>query len=235
LPNLPPVLEDFQQINLFPTSPAQVVVNLLVALSCGIILALSYRFSYKGPSYSITFVNSLIMLSLISAMVVLVIGNNVARAFGLVGALSIIRFRTAIRDTMDLVHIFLALVVGMAAGVGLSFVSVLGTLLSSLLVFLLNFTHITLPRKRQHLLQLTFDGQQADNEHMAALLKIFCRSVRLVSLRNVDETGIVEGHYHVVMRQQDRSQEFISKLMGLGSVKQAYLYFDEDDYNAPLT
>ncbi len=175
------------------------------------------------------------MLSLISAMVVLVIGNNVARAFGLVGALSIIRFRTAIRDTMDLVHIFLALVVGMAAGVGLSFVSVLGTLLSSLLVFLLNFTHITLPRKRQHLLQLTFDGQQADNEHMAALLKIFCRSVRLVSLRNVDETGIVEGHYHVVMRQQDRSQEFISKLMGLGSVKQAYLYFDEDDYNAPLT
>ncbi len=168
-------------------------------------------------------------------MVVLVIGNNVARAFGLVGALSIIRFRTAIRDTMDLVHIFLALVVGMAAGVGLNFVSVLGTLLSSLLIFLLNFTHITVPRKRLHLLQLTFDGQQADNEQMTTIFKSYCRSARLVSLRNVDETGIVEGHYHVVLRRQDRSQEFVSKISALESVKQAYLYFDEDDYNAPLT
>ena len=98
---------DYQNLAVFPTATADVLANLLVAFVCGLMMSIIYRITYRGPSYSVTFVNSLVLLSIISAIVIMVIGNNIARAFGLVGAMSIIRFRTAVRDTMDLVFIFL--------------------------------------------------------------------------------------------------------------------------------
>jgi hypothetical protein len=105
-----------------------------VALICGLLLSIIYRATYRGPSYSVTFVNSLVLLTIISSIVIMVIGNNIARAFGLVGAMSIIRFRTAIRDTMDLVYIFLSLAIGMACGVGLTAVALVGSLIAGLVV-----------------------------------------------------------------------------------------------------
>lgn len=101
------MFEEYQNLSVFPTSSSDVIANLFVALICGLVLSIIYRTTYRGPSYSVTFVNSLVLLTLISSIVIMVIGNNIARAFGLVGAMSIIRFRTAIRDTMDLVFIFL--------------------------------------------------------------------------------------------------------------------------------
>ncbi|MCB0528409.1 MAG: hypothetical protein KDC65_08040, partial [Saprospiraceae bacterium] len=85
------MFEEYQNLAVFPTSSADVLANLLVALVCGLLLSMIYRLTYRGPSYSITFVNSLVLLSIISAIVIMVIGNNIARAFGLVGAMSIIR------------------------------------------------------------------------------------------------------------------------------------------------
>ena len=72
--------------------------------------------------------SSLVTLAMITAVVIMAIGNNLARAFGLVGAMSIIRFRTAVKDTQDLVFIFLALAMGSAAGVGFHRLAVVATL-----------------------------------------------------------------------------------------------------------
>ena len=121
------MFEEYQNLAVFPNSTADVLANLVVAFLCGLMMSIVYRLTYRGPSYSVTFVNSLVLLSIISAIVIMVIGNNIARAFGLVGAMSIIRFRTAIRDTMDLVFIFLSLALGMACGVGLNLLALLGT------------------------------------------------------------------------------------------------------------
>jgi hypothetical protein len=99
----------FQDIFMFSLSPAEALANLVVALFCGVIVAILYRATYKGISYSSGYVISIIMLTLITALVIMVIGNNLARAFGLVGAMSIIRFRTAVKDTQDIMFIFFAL------------------------------------------------------------------------------------------------------------------------------
>jgi len=105
-------------MDLFPVTGFEIITNITVALVCGLFISWLYRHTYKGPGYSITFVNSMVFLAMITAVVILVIGNNLARAFGLVGAMSIIRFRTAVKETQDIVYIFFALSVGMAAGVG---------------------------------------------------------------------------------------------------------------------
>src|SRR6478752_4319478 len=93
--------------------------GLVTAFACGLFLSWLYRRTYRGSSYSITFDRALVTLTVITAIVIMVIGNNLARAFGLVGAMSIIRFRTAVKDAQDLVFIFFSLAVGLASGVGL--------------------------------------------------------------------------------------------------------------------
>jgi len=93
-----------------------VLTRVALAFVLGILTALLYRKTHHSPSCSRSFLNTLAMLSMITCMVMMVIGNSIARAFSLVGALSIIRFRTAVKDSRDIAFVFLALAAGMAAG-----------------------------------------------------------------------------------------------------------------------
>ncbi|MDZ7346073.1 MAG: DUF4956 domain-containing protein, partial [candidate division KSB1 bacterium] len=79
-----------------------VLINLVIAFVLGMLIATVYRLTFKGYAYSASLVNTLILITMVTTMVIMVIGNNLARAFGLVGAMSIIRFRTAVKDTRDI-------------------------------------------------------------------------------------------------------------------------------------
>lgn len=107
--------------------PAELTVRLLAALLLGLAVACIYRGSHgrRKEDARVLFA-TLVLLSLLIAMVALVIGNSVARAFSLVGALSIVRFRTVVDDTRDTAFVIFSVVVGMAAGAGLLFVPLLG-------------------------------------------------------------------------------------------------------------
>jgi uncharacterized membrane protein YhiD involved in acid resistance len=222
---------DYQNLAVFPTATADVLANLLVAFLCGLMMSVIYRLTYRGPSYSVTFVNSLVLLSIIAAIVIMVIGNNIARAFGLVGAMSIIRFRTAIRDTMDLVFIFLSLALGMACGVGLNIVAVIGTLLSGFVVIALTFTNFGAPRKRHYLLQIIhFSSDQND---VTRPLARFCSSLKLVSLKNIGAEDLTESNYHITLRNAKKTEEMVRNLRQTPGVQQVNVFFDEDDFNPP--
>jgi uncharacterized membrane protein YhiD involved in acid resistance len=225
------MLTDYQNLAVFPSSSADVLANLIVALVCGLILSMIYRLTYRGPSYSVTFVNALVLLSIIAAIVVMVIGNNIARAFGLVGAMSIIRFRTAIRDTMDLVFIFLSLALGMACGVGLNAVALSGTLMAGLVVIVLTFTHFGAPRRRHFLLQIIHHSSEQND--LSQPLARFCRSLKLVSLKNVGLEDLTESNYHITLRDARKTEEMVRTLRQTPGVQQVNVFFDEDDYNPP--
>jgi uncharacterized membrane protein YhiD involved in acid resistance len=227
----PIVFTDYQNLAVFPTSTADVLANLVVAFVCGLLLSIIYRVTYRGPSYSVTFVNSLVLLSIIAAIVVMVVGNNIARAFGLVGAMSIIRFRTAIRDTMDLVFIFLALALGMACGVGLNMVALVGTFLSCLVVVVLTFTNFGAPRKRHFLLQIVHHA--SDQNDLTKPLARFCSSLKLVSLKNIGLEDLTESNYHITLRDTRKTEEMVRTLRQNPGVQQVNVFFDEDDFNPP--
>jgi uncharacterized membrane protein YhiD involved in acid resistance len=228
------MLQDFQQgLELFPLTFQDVLINLAVAFLCGIIISSVYRFTYKGPSYSVSFVNSLVLLTMISAVVILVIGNNLARAFGLVGTMSIIRFRTAVRDTQDIIFIFFALAIGLAAGVGLPLLAFAGTLIISLVMIFLVSTNYGNPRKRQYLLQISYNAN-ADNEtDLMMILKQYCRNLKLVNLKTIGYNDELEAFYHINLRRPEKHDEMIQKLNAVKDVHHINLYFDEDDVNPP--
>ena len=98
--------------------PVVVLLRLVVALALGGVVALVYRTTRPAAQVAPSFTSTLVLLSVLIAMVTQVIGDNVARAFSLVGALSIVRFRTVVRDTQDTAYVIFAVGVGMAVGAG---------------------------------------------------------------------------------------------------------------------
>jgi uncharacterized membrane protein YhiD involved in acid resistance len=222
------MFDQYLEFDFFPVSFFDVLSNLFVALICGVIIALVYRFIYKGPSYSPTFVNSLVILTLITAVVILVIGNNLARAFGLVGAMSIIRFRTAVRDVQDIVFIFLALTVGMASGVGLHAVALFGTIFICFVIVLLVTFNFGAPRKREYLIQITYLSSQENDNLVQSLLKKHCKKFSLVNLKNLGEEN-VEAFYQVRYKDKEKSGDLIRELRMHDQVINVNMFFDEDD------
>ncbi|MCT4632203.1 MAG: DUF4956 domain-containing protein [Firmicutes bacterium] len=103
--------------NLSTLSIQDVIMNYTVALVLGVLIFISYRYSHSGVVYSNRFNVSLIMLTMVTTLVMNVIGNNVALSLGMVGALSIIRFRTPIKDPRDATYLFWGIAVGICCGV----------------------------------------------------------------------------------------------------------------------
>jgi uncharacterized membrane protein YhiD involved in acid resistance len=99
-------------------APLDVAVRLAAALLLGAIVSLIYRTTRPAGEVAPSFTATLVLLAVLIAMVTQVIGDNVARAFSLVGALSIVRFRTVVRDTQDTAYVIFSVGVGMAAGAG---------------------------------------------------------------------------------------------------------------------
>jgi uncharacterized membrane protein YhiD involved in acid resistance len=118
-------------------SPYELLWRIGLAFAFGCIVALIYRGTHRIGPIAPTFPRTLVLLSILIAMVTSVIGDNVARAFSLVGALSIVRFRTVVRDTQDTAFVIFAVVVGMAAGANHLWVAIVGVAVITFAIFVL--------------------------------------------------------------------------------------------------
>jgi uncharacterized membrane protein YhiD involved in acid resistance len=118
-------------------TPAQVALNYLLAFGLAFLWATVYRKTHAGIAYTRSFYLTLILVSPTVAMVMMAIGSNVALSLGLVGALSIIRFRTVIKDTKDMAFLFMAIAIGLAAGANTWMVGIAGTLTVSLIAIVM--------------------------------------------------------------------------------------------------
>ena len=105
----------------------QILMNITLAAVLGFFIFISYFISHRGTIYSKKFNASLVILTVLTGTVMTVIGNNIALSLGMVGALSIVRFRTAIKDSRDTVYIFWAIIVGICCGVGDYLVASIGS------------------------------------------------------------------------------------------------------------
>ena len=222
---------EFQNIFMFNITAADVAGNVIVAMLCGFMIALLYKYTYKGLNYSASFTISLIMLTMITAIVIMVIGNNLARAFGMVGAMSIIRFRTAVKDAADIMFIFFALSIGLAAGVKLYSVAFLGTLLVGSVYLIATKFSFTLPQNREFLLQIVAKGEQIADNPFADVLKIYCRRQKLVNVKTMGQEPdeLMEFSYYIKMKDEKKGNLLVSDIKRLAGIERVNLFFDEDE------
>ncbi len=223
------MIEDFQTIFTFTISAKDVFANILVAMSCGFFIALLYKYTYTGLNYSASFTVSLIMLTMITAVVIMVIGNNLARAFGMVGAMSIIRFRTAVKDSSDIMFIFFSLAIGLAAGVKLYSIAIMGTLFIGFVYFIISKLNFSLPTKREYLMQIIADEEQTNDNPFGNILEKYCRKHKLVNLKTIGEPDkeILEFSFYVTLKNELKAPNLIKEIKSAGGVKQTNLFFDE--------
>ena len=136
-------MKEFLYNSLMTTSGAltltDVVINFLAACIISILIYTSYRISHSGAVYSQRFNVSLVMLVLVTTLVMNVIGNNIALSLGMVGALSIVRFRTAIKDPRDTAYIFWSIAVGICCGVSDYLIAGIGTFIIFMFLILFGF------------------------------------------------------------------------------------------------
>ncbi len=220
--------QDLQTIFNVSITTGQIVGNLLVSFTCGLLISLFYRWTYKGPNYSRTFVNSLILMSMITSIVIVVIGNNLARAFGLVGAMSIIRFRTPIKDAQDIVFIFFSLAVGLASGVGLYSVALTGTIMIGIVILSLNFFNYGSASRKEYLLQFSYDMTNGDEPSYLAVFQKFCKENKLVNVRSMGTEKLIELSYYVTMKNEKDSGKFVKEFRSTTGVKNVNLFFDNE-------
>lgn len=225
------MLDDFQNVLSVSVSIGEVFENLVVALLCGLLISLFYRLTYRGPGMSYSFLNSLIILALITSVVIMVIGNNLARAFGLVGAMSIIRFRTAIKETQDIIFIFFALSIGMASGVGLHALAFASTIFIGLILYVLTKTNAVNPKKRDFLLQFSFqaDGGYEEAPFLTVFQK-YCKDSKLINTKAMMEHDLLELSYHIVLKDSKFVTEFVDQLKKSKGVNNVNLFFDEESF-----
>lgn len=216
----------FETIFMISLEPGQVIANLLIALVCGLIISVSYRTTTDTLNYSSTFVRANVVLAMITALVIMVIGNNLARAFGLVGAMSIIRFRTAVKDIQDIVYIFFALAAGMAAGVGLKGIALLGTLFISAILFILHRMRYANPSKHQFLVQFHCALPEGEAPY-APIFQQWCKKVRLVNMQAMGSGELFEMAFYVELKDRDRGNELMRELTRLGAISNVRFYFDD--------
>lgn len=115
----------------------QITLNIIMAAILGAFIFISYALSHRGTIYSKKFNASLVMLTVLTGTVMTVIGNNIALSLGMVGALSIVRFRTAVKDTRDTVYIFWTIIVGICCGVGDFIVAAIGSAITFIAILIL--------------------------------------------------------------------------------------------------
>lgn len=216
----------FETMFALSLEPGQMVANLSIALVCGFVISMTYRLTSDSLNYSPAFVRSLVILSMITALVIMVIGNNLARAFGLVGTMSIIRFRTAVKDVQDIVFIFFTLAAGMAAGIGLRGTAVVGTLLICGILILLQRMHYAHHTEHQFIVQ--FQSQLGEGE--PPYLPIFRRlstTARLANMRSLGTGDLFEMTFYVELKDMSGRSELMRQLNQTQSLSNIRLYFDD--------
>jgi uncharacterized membrane protein YhiD involved in acid resistance len=224
------MFEGLQNINFLPATGSEIIGNITVSLVCGYLLSWLYRHTYRGPGYSIPFINSIVLLSMITAIVTMVIGNNLARAFGLVGAMSIIRFRTAVKNTEDIVYLFFALAIGMASGVGYYKLAFTGTFFVGLIIYVLAKSKIFVPRQNEYLLQFNFTAGKEEVPSYQPIFNKHCNKYTPINVKSVDEDGLLELSFYVRLKDIDKSQDFIRDLHKASGVQYVNLFFDEEPF-----
>jgi len=195
-----------------------IVTNLLVALTLGFIVANIYRRTHRGLTYSQSYVLTIVFISLITAAVLMVIGNSVARAFALVGALSIIRFRTVVKDTKDTAYIFLALVVGMASGTGAHFLGVILVAFFGVLAYALNYWNFGLPKGGDFILRFT-TGDEFKFKEFEEFMTLFSDEYNMLHIEKINASGSLNYTYDLRLRERFEVDDILSKFKGFDGVE----------------
>ncbi|MEU0479826.1 DUF4956 domain-containing protein [Streptosporangium sp. NPDC006013] len=192
------------------------VMDIAIAMSLSFVLSVMigwvYRATHRNVSYSQSYVQTLVILGMIISLIMLVVGSNIARAFALVGALSVVRFRNAIKETRDVGFIFLVMAVGMAVGTRFYVLAAVAAVAISLVIMIMsrfNWFHLNVQR------QVVKVQVPSDEDYTHTIQDVLIQHTdefELVSMESIRGGALTELMYTVKIKKGGEPGNLISAL-----------------------
>jgi len=195
-------------------TPWKVLIGLLLGCLVGLIIAFVYKRCYRGVLYSPSFSLTLVMLTLITTPVVMCIKSNISLSMGMVGALSIVRFRTAVKDPLDTAYMFWALTMGILLGAEMYVHALMVVLVISAILFAMSFLHFS--KNNAYLLVVHYDDYAEQD-----ITQLLRRTVKQRKLRS--KTVTRSGAEMTVEVRLDSKQDLVAAVLNLEGVHDATL------------
>lgn len=218
--------------NLVHYSFNQIIINLIAAVALGVIIAFVYKRTHQGVSYSQSFVSSLVLVAIITSTAIMVIGNSLTRAFGLIGAFSVIRFRTAVKDARDVAFLFFSLVEGLATGTGNYQIALIALSVFILTVIILTRGKFGKYSGFDYLLSFHSPGKAKNQKApYLELFKQYLADHMLLSLRSTAKDAEILTAYNIRFKDDTQAKQFLSQLKKSGATNIELLSSQNDvDY-----
>ena len=196
-------------------SVSDILVTIILTFLLSLMIAWVYRLNYKGVSYTQSYVHTLIMMSMLVAIIMLIIGSNIARAFTLVGALSIVRFRNAVKDTQDVGYIFFAMAVGMACGTRFYTLAVMSTLIIGFILWGMANLNLFAKDVREQILKIRLPGDMRYEQLFEPVFGRYLSRANLIAIETVQAGLLTELVYGIELKRRADPQQFIEELRKL--------------------
>ena len=206
-----------------------IIFNIAMSFILALIISLIYRKTHKGLSYSQTFVISLVILCTLSSVIMMVIGNVLIIAIALLGAFTIIRFRTAIKDPKDVSFILFSLIVGMAVGTGSYDIGIVATIMISLIIYFLdkiNFGSIT---KHDYVLTFSLNKEKTHSDVYESLFKKYLKFNDLLNINTQQEGKVMNFTFNIKFLSNIKMDDFIKELCSLDYLNNVDLIATKND------
>jgi uncharacterized membrane protein YhiD involved in acid resistance len=206
-------------LNLSDLTAEFAVTDMVLVMALGFVLSAAigwiYQITHRGTSYSQSFVFTLVLNGMVVSLVMLVIGSDIARAFSLVGALSIIRFRNAVKETRDVGFIFFTMAIGMAVGTKFYLLAVVGTIVIGAVIMLMTRYNWYARDLSSHILHIQVpNGTTSEGLFDKALAK-YTSSSELISADSVHNGMLTELTYSVGLKKSAQVQQFLTEISSL--------------------
>jgi uncharacterized membrane protein YhiD involved in acid resistance len=204
-------LQDTTEVFTVPDILLTIVLSFVLSLAIGWV----YKITHRGVAYSQSYVQTLVLMAMVVGVVMLVIGSNIARAFTLVGALSIVRFRNAIKETRDVGYIFFAMAIGMACGTRFYLLAVVATIaIGALLVVMDRYSFFAKDAAVQ-LLKIRLPGDLPYTALFDGVFGRYLNRYELVAVETVQAGTLTELVYSVEAKRGADLQAFLRELAQL--------------------
>ncbi len=202
-----------------------VVLNIVMAAVIGFLIFFSYYISHRGTIYSKKFNVSLVVLTVLTGTVMTVIGNNIALSLGMVGALSIVRFRTAVKDSRDTIYIFWTVIVGICCGVGDYVVAAVGSAIAFVVLAVLGCI------KNDNRMLIIIRGSRSKQSTITGYIFKTFRDKAILRVKNTTETSL-ELIYEVsssVLKKVERETNISDAIYELGGIEYVNIVMQNDE------
>ncbi|MCB0117863.1 MAG: DUF4956 domain-containing protein [Anaerolineales bacterium] len=196
-------------------SVLDIVVVMTLSFLLSAFIGWIYKITHRGTSYTQSFVFTLVINGMVVALVMMIVGSNIARAFSLVGALSIIRFRNAVKETRDVGFIFFTMAIGMAIGTRFYLLAIAGAVVISLMIVLMVRLDWFAREIASQILRVQVPSDLAfDNLFDKTFIK-YAHTSELISVDTIQNGAMTELTYSIGLRKSNRVNDFLSELRGL--------------------